>query len=61
MRPAPGRFAWDASPYLKQSLFFLLAVLLPSTALVLLSIQMLVQERELAETGKRWPQRGHPY
>lgn len=36
-------------PYLKQSLFFLIAVLLPSTALVLLSIRLRVQEQELAE------------
>lgn len=49
LRPGAGRLAWNALPYLKQSLFFLLAVLLPSTALVLLSVLMLVQERELAE------------
>lgn len=54
-RAATRRFAWDALPYLKQSLSFLLAVLLPSAALVPLNVQMLVQERELAETGKRWP------
>jgi hypothetical protein len=36
-------------PYLKQSRFFLIAVLLPSTALVLLSVRMRAQEQELAE------------
>ncbi|HVR34369.1 MAG TPA: histidine kinase dimerization/phospho-acceptor domain-containing protein [Methylomirabilota bacterium] len=41
--------AMNQAPYLKQTILFLLAVVLPSSALVLLSLRMLGQERELAE------------
>jgi signal transduction histidine kinase/tetratricopeptide (TPR) repeat protein len=41
------------STYVKQTLLFLLAVVLPSSALVLLSLRMIAQERELAENRSR--------
>src|SRR5687767_8184319 len=48
-----GFFFRGRSYYLKQTALFLLTVLVPSTALVLLSLRMMAQERELAENRSR--------
>src|SRR5687767_3357682 len=41
------------STYLKQTLLFMLIVVLPCSALVLLSLRMIAQEKELAENRSR--------